>query len=284
MKNKKKYLIIIVSVLLISFLFFLILKNVHKDGLLKIIFIDVGQGDSIYIEAPNGKQVIIDGGKGEVILPKLMKIMPFFDKSIDMVINTNADEDHTGGLLKILDNYKVSSFMEPGVENDTLTYRNIQKEIGGKNIKKIIGRRGDRINLDQDIYIDVIFPDREVSGWERNDASLVLKLVYKDQSFLLMGDATKYTENIIRWNESKNYIDSDVIKLGHHGSDTSSGEYFLSLVSPDVAIISAGKDNKYGHPHKEVLDTLENLKIKYLITYEEGDIIMKSDGEKILIK
>ncbi|ETB64203.1 TPA: MBL fold metallo-hydrolase [Candidatus Nomurabacteria bacterium] len=286
MKSKKRYLIIFIVLFLFFIIFFLIFKNYHKDDLLEITFIDVGQGDSILIETPNGKQVLVDGGRGEVILSKLIKLLPFFDKKLDIIINTNADEDHLGGFLKVLDYYKVPLVIESGVENTTFTYKNFQKEIEEKNIKKIIGKKGDQIILDEEnnIYLDILFPDRDVTGWERNDASLVMKLVYGNTSFLLMGDATKYSENIIRWNEKKKYLDSDVLKLGHHGSDTSSGYYFLELVDPDLAIISAGKDNKYGHPDKEVLDNLEKLNIKYLGTYEEGDIVIKSDGEKVIHK
>ncbi len=286
MKNKKKYLIIFSSIFIILLILFLVVKNNKDKDLLKVVFIDVGQGDAIYIEAPNGRQVLIDGGRGRVVLPKLIKIMPLFDKSIDMIINTNADEDHLGGLLEVLNYYKVSLVIEPGVENDTLTYKNFQKEIKDKNIENIIGRKGDKIVLDEDknIYLDIIFPDRDVSGWERNDASLVSMLVYGENSFLLMGDATLYTENIIRWNEDKEYLKSDILKLGHHGSDTSSSLYFLELVDPDLAIISAGLDNKYGHPHSKVLENLEELDIGYLGTYEKGDITFKSDGENIVYK
>ena len=286
MKYFKRYLpyILIVLLLLIGFVIIFLLYKNKSDTLMKVAFLDVGQGDSIYIEAPNGKQMLIDGGSDIRVLPQLIKVMPIFDKTIDIVVVTNPDLDHIGGLVEVLKNYKVSMVLEPGVIPKTLIYENLEKEIIKNKINKKIARRGMHILLDdkKNIYFDILFPDRDVSNWESNDGSVVGKLVYGSKSFMLMGDATRYTENLIKWNESPSYLKSDVLKLGHHGSDTSSSLLWLEDVNPSVAIVSAGKNNKYGHPSKETIFNLDKLKIPYLITYLKGNIIFKTDGINII--
>ena len=133
----------------------------------------------------------------------------------------------------------------------------------------------------KNIYFDILFPDRDVSKMDSNDGSIVGKLVYGNNSFMLTGDATTYTENLIEWNENGETLNSDVLKLGHHGSRTSSSILWLEKVSPSIAIVSAGKDNRYGHPHKELLDRLSTLHIPFLNTADIGNIIFKSDGVKL---
>jgi len=132
---------------------------------------------------------------------------------------------------------------------------------------------------EHNIYFDILFPDREVSRFkESNDGSIVGKLVYGDKSFMFTGDATKYTENILMQNDNADTLHVEVLKLGHHGSRSSSSKMFLENVKPEVAIISAGKKNRYGHPHREVLDILNSLQIPFLATYDIGTILIKTDG------
>lgn len=287
MEHLKKYLPYILLIVLFIFTiyiwFFLFKINNHNDYL-KVVFLDVGQGDSIYIEAPNGKQVLIDGGPDAKLLSSLAKVMPFADRSIDMIIATHLDMDHIGGFPLLLDNYKVISIIENGAISDTKISSSLEEKILKKKINKIIARRGMRILIDEkkNIYFDILFPDRDVSNFESNDASIIGKLVYGSNSFMFTGDATVYTENLIEWNEKEGVLSSDVLKLGHHGSRTSSSILWLEKVNPKVAIISAGKNNKYGHPHKELLERLFTLQIPYLNTYEKGNIIFKSDGVKII--
>jgi competence protein ComEC len=254
------------------------------DGYLKVVFFDVGQGDAIYIEAPNGRQMLVDGGRGREILPKLIKTMPVFDRSIDVVIITNPDLDHIGGIVEVLKNYEVGLIIEPGTISDSLTYQRLEEEISENNISRIIAQNGQRLVLDKEenIYFDILFPDRDVSLWERNDGSVVGKLIFDDISFMLMGDATNYTENIISWNYDKKDLVSNILKLGHHGSKTSSSKLWLDFVNPDLAIISAGENNQYGHPHKEVLDRLILLDIPYLSTMD-GNLIFKTNGQNLFL-
>lgn len=248
---------------------------------LEVYFLDVGQGDAIFITAPNGNQILIDGGPNKQVLRELSKAMPFYDRTIDMVVESHPDSDHIGGLVDVLKNYEVGTIMESGNESNTAVYKELKNLVAGKNIKNILARRGTKINLDDGVYIDILFPDRDVSGMDTNDASIIAKLVYGGKSFLFTGDAPQKMEKYLVFLDGKN-LDADVLKLGHHGSKTSSSEEFLGYVSPEYAVISAGKENKYGHPHQEVLDRLQKFGIKTFRTDETGTIKMKTDGGNIV--
>ncbi|MEK7585755.1 MAG: MBL fold metallo-hydrolase [Patescibacteria group bacterium] len=286
MKNLRRYLphilftIIVISAFGICYLLY---SQDHRGNVLKVAFLDIGQGDAIYIEAPNGKQMLIDAGSGSIILQKLAQVMPFGDRSIDMIVVTNPDKDHIGGFIDVLENFKVLRVLEAGTKKNTLIYKSFEDEVANQKIEKGIALRGMKILLDKEhnIYFEVLFPDRDVSTWSPNDGSIVGKLVYGSESFMLMGDATKYTELLITQNENPETLHSQVLKLGHHGSHTSSSEFWLEAVDPDVAIISAGKNNSYGHPHQDILGRLQSFHIPYLGTYEKGTIIFKTDGTKL---
>lgn len=284
MERIKKYLpyiSLIILIILTASIWFLVFQ--HKNNYLKVVFLDVGQGDAIYIEAPNGMQMLIDGGPDATLLASLAKVMPFADRSIDMILATHPDMDHIGGFPLLLDNYKVTSIIENGNVSTSEVFSSLEEKITKKKINKIIARRGMHVILDEkkNIYFDILFPDRDVSNFESNDASIVGKLVYGNESFMFTGDASLYTENLIEWNEKDSTLKSDVLKLGHHGSRTSSSVLWLEKVNPEIAIISVDKNNKYGHPHPELLDRLSSLKIPFLSTADQGNIIFETDGNKI---
>ncbi|MEK7179981.1 MAG: ComEC/Rec2 family competence protein [Patescibacteria group bacterium] len=274
-----------------AILLFLILSNVliwyavsaEEGDTLKVSFLDVGQGDAIFIEAPNGNQMLIDGGKGKVVLEELAKVMPSYDRSIDIVLATHPDADHIGGLPEVLNRFDVSLFLEPGVSSDSAIYQGLEEIVKEKGIKKILARRGMNINLGGGVTFIVLFPDRDVSQFETNTASIVGKLVYGDSSFLLTGDSPKKIEQYLILLDKKG-LDSDVLKAGHHGSRTSSDEFFVQAVSPEYTIISAGKNNQYGHPHKEVLDILKRFGTVILNTYETGTITFEVTESGLVLK
>ena len=247
---------------------------------MKVAFLDIGQGDAIYVEAPNGKQMLIDAGPGPIILPQLAKVMPFGDRSLDMLIVTNPDMDHMGGFVDVLENYTAGQILEPGTPKDTLIYKKLQQSIIDHNVTKVIARRGLHIVLDKEknVYFDILFPDRDVSTWSPNDGSIVGKLVYGEQSFMLMGDASKFTELLVKQNEDPLILQSDVLKVGHHGSRTSTSELWLEVVNPDLAVISTGRSNRYNHPHQDILNRLKSFNIPYIGTFQNGTILMKTDG------
>jgi len=284
MENFKKHFhLYILSVLFLFNVFVWQAVFASEGRLLTVAFLDVGQGDAIFIESPSGNQILLDGGPDNSVLRELSKIMPFYDRSINTVIASHPDKDHIGGLPEALKRYQVDMIIEPGVSNDTAVYNEFEKLIKELSIEKNIARRGMRVWLDKNIYLEILFPDRDTDGWDTNDASIVVRLLYGDTSFILSGDSSKKMEEYIVSLDGS-ALHSDVLKLGHHGSKTSTSEIFLAAVSPEYAIVSAGKDNRYGHPHKEVMDMIKEFEISSLATYENGTIIFQTDGENLYVK
>ncbi|MBI4692335.1 MAG: MBL fold metallo-hydrolase [Candidatus Terrybacteria bacterium] len=255
----------------------------NRQGL-EVYFLDVGQGDAIFIETSNGNQILIDAGPNRQVLRELSKVMPFYDRSIDVVMESHPDSDHIGGLPEVLGRYDVTLVIESGVGSDNAVYVETEKIISEKRIKKILARRGMQINLGDGAHLDILFPDRDISGLDTNDASIVARLIYGENEFLFTGDSPKKMEKYLvslDGNPPAGGLQSDVLKLGHHGSKTSSSEEFLGYVKPLYAVISAGKNNRYGHPHQEILERLNQFKIPYLRTDEKGIIKIKTDGENL---
>jgi len=285
MHNIKKHLewyILGILFIAVSFIWYAVFSE-GRDGVLTVAFLDIGQGDAIFIEAPNGNQVLVDGGPNKSVLRELGEVMPFYDRSIDVVIASHPDKDHISGLISVLNKFKVGVFMESEVKSKSSAYLALEDVSKKEEIKKIIARRGERIILDKNIYIDILFPDRSTYKWDTNTASIVARLVYGKTSFLLTGDSPQKIEKYLAWLDGGS-LSSSVLKLGHHGSRTSSSAVFLSAVNPDYSIISAGLNNRYGHPHKEVVDMLKKFEIPSLATYEDGTIIIQSDGENIKVQ
>ena len=250
---------------------------------LSVYFLDVGQGDAVFIDSPTHGQVLIDGGKNRKILAELGKVLPFGDKEIDVVIATHPDADHIGGLPEVVNRYGVGLFLEPGVESENTIDDELKKRVTGKNIPSLLARRGMVINFGDGAKLQILFPNQDVSRWETNDASIVAKLVYGDKSFLLTGDSPIKTENILL-KLDKEILNADVLKAGHHGSRTSTSLTYAEAISPEYAIISVGKDNSYGHPHKEVLDILSKLGVQIISTAESGTIKFETDGKILDLK
>lgn len=281
-ENTKKYYLPIVVILLFiisTFLVYIDWQNSHKK--FTFAMLDVGQRDALFIESPTGTQVLIDGGPPNKILGRLSQVMSPFDRSIDAIIITNPDQDHIGGLLDVLKFYKAGKVFEPGTFNDSKTYQNLETEIKNKNIPDILAKKGMKLDLGGGAVIDILFPDRDVTSWPTNDGSVVAKLTYGNISFMLTGDATMKTEKLILENNLPANLKSDILKVGHHGSRYSTSKEFLQAVSPKLALISDGKNNKYGHPHQEVLNLLLQIGAEIFRTDELGTIIIKCDKMEV---
>lgn len=255
----------------------------ESDEMLTVSFLDVGQGDATFIESPSGTQVLIDGGKNSMVLRELSQAMGFFDRDIDMVVITHPDLDHIGGLIDVLKKYEVKTIVMTENENDTPAVEVLKDAIKNENAEVILARTGQVYDLGEGAMLTVLFPDRDPTHLESNTASIVAILTYGDSEFLLTGDSPKGIEEYLVSIHGSG-LQSDVLKVGHHGSKTSTADTFVSAVSPALAIISAGKDNQYGHPHTEVTSLLSARSIPYKNTADEGSIILFSDGEKIWIK
>lgn len=281
----KKYGLLVIVLLLLALVLFVFYQNYQRQaGKLTFAMLDVGQGDALFIESPTGTQVLIDGGPPRKILSELSRVMPIFDRRIDAIIITNPDQDHIGGFLDVLKSYEVGMVLEPGTFNDSKTYANLEKEIKNKKIKNILVRKGMRFDLGGGAVLDILFPDRDVSSWATNDGSIVAKLTYGENSIMLTGDATAETEKIVMKEFPTSYLDVDVLKVGHHGSRTSTSEAFVRAVTPEYALISDGKGNNYGHPHQAVLDTLYEYGAQVFRTDLTGTILVKSDGKYVTIE
>lgn len=255
-----------------------------RHGELTVAFLDIGQGDAIYIEAPNGNQMLIDGGPPSgAVLRALGHVMPFYDHSIDLVLATHPDQDHVGGLPSVLDRMSVLGVITTENTSSTGAYAAFEQKILEKHPRRILARAGERIILDSGVAFEILFPTQNVRGWETNKGSIVARLSYGSESFLFTGDSPQEIEKYLVAKDGS-ALHTNVLKLGHHGSKTSSAREFLSAVSPDYAIISAGLNNRYGHPNKEVLDLLSELKIPSISTIDHGTIIFKTDGTDLLVQ
>lgn len=280
--NLKKYIILI---LLLSSFFYTFFSYVQKNFFqvsnhnLRFHFIDVGQGDSSLIITPKGKTILIDAGDEAHAKKVVSYIREQGIEKLDLVIATHPDADHIGGMDKVIKNFDIDVFAMPDVSAKTNQYKQIQRELKAKKMRATRLYQGDEVQIDDDIDFEILSPVKGKKYDDTNEYSIVAKIVYKDTSFILMGDATMENEVDIINNVPD--IDIEVLKLGHHGSSTSSSDYFITKTSPNIAIISCGKNNKYGHPHQEVMRVLKKHGVTPYRTDEMGDIVITSDGKEI---
>ncbi len=275
----------LITIFLLSLFSFGVRGDVQSDGgILKVSFLDVGQGDSILIESPTGTQVLIDGGVDSRVLTELSHALGFFDKDIDMIIATHPDGDHIGGLIDVLMRYDVHTIVMTENENDTPIADAFQKMVMEEGAKVIYARKGQVYDLGSgeagSTTLSILFPDHDPTNLESNMSSIVARLSYGESSYLLTGDSPIEIEEYLV-HQAGSALMSDVLKVGHHGSRTSTSENFITAVSPTHAIISAGKDNSYSHPHKEVVDRLTEHSVIQKNTADEGSIVSETDGTTI---
>jgi competence protein ComEC len=269
---------------------------VRSHGVLTVSFLDVGQGDAIFIESPTGRQVLIDGGKADrAVLRELGAVMPWNDRTIDVVVPTHPDADHVGGLVDVLDRFQVSYVIQSSVMGDTDLWHTLQsaiaregpiknsmatREQSERSSHRMMAMRGQIIDIGGGAFLEILFPDRDVSGLETNMGSVVARLVYGDTSFMLTGDSPIAIEKYLTVLDGGR-LKSNVLKAGHHGSRTSSDPDFIAAVDPSYGVFSRGCDNTYGHPHSEVVQFFSRLHIQTFDTCKDGRITFTSDGVSI---
>jgi competence protein ComEC len=228
------------------------------DGVLHAYFLDVGQGDSIFIRTPSGKNILVDGGGDDKVLTELADVMPFFDRSLDLVVLTHAHSDHINGLVSVLKRYKVSTVLVSGAFSKGAYYREFLDSIG--DAKLLIAESSHDFDFGDGAYFDVIFPIESINGQHfenTNNTSIVGKVVYGSNAILLTGDAEIESEN---WQLATDFdLSADIIKLGHHGSKTASSLGYLKNVMPASGVIQCGIDNKFGHPHAESMENFSTV-------------------------
>jgi competence protein ComEC len=243
-----------------------------------ISMLDIGQGDSFLIQSKEGTRMLIDGGPDETVLSELADALPPGDRRIDVVIATHPDLDHIGGLPLVLMRYSVGLFLTTQATSDSEAFKTLMHTLDERNIPAYYARYGMKIVLDPDTSFSILFPDRDTTWWETNTASVVGRLNIGDKSALFTGDSPSSIESFLVA-VMPNDIDVDVVKLGHHGSKTSSSEQFLKATSPTLALISAGVNNRYGHPAKEVVERLSALHIPYVSTQDTGRYTIEINDE-----
>lgn len=244
---------------------------------LKVHFIDVGQGDSILVQFQD-KNLLIDAGTRSSSDDLLKYLKGLNLTKLDYVVATHPHEDHIGGMPGIIKNFEIGEFYAPKKQATTKIFRTMVEELKNKKHKMNVAKAGVSLDMGSDISVEMIAPNSNDYD-DINNYSAVIKLTYNDTSFLFTGDAEKLSEKEIL---QKNYdLKADVLKLGHHGSSTSSSKEFLDKVDPKIAVASLGKDNDYGHPHKEIIKAMKDRNITFYRTDELGSIVLKSDGKNI---
>ncbi len=277
-----RYPKLVLTTLFSALVVFVVFGVAPTEPKLTVAFLDVGQGDAIFIESPTGTQVLIDGGPDTLVLKRLSGLLSPFDRTLDMVLATHPDKDHIAGLPSIFERFAVGMFSESGTRSGSSYDTALRVAVEAEGLNAIHPKLGDQFDLGGGAALEVLFPDRVVSEVETNLSSVIMMLTYGSTRVLLTGDAPSAVENyLVRLGVP---LDADVLKVGHHGSKTSSSAVFLSAVSPELSVISVGRENRYGHPNTEVVERLKSASSTILSTAEQGIIVLTSDGEKFKIE
>ena len=246
--------------------------STFSSGTLKVNYIDVGQGDSIFIQLPNNKTMLIDAGEAYKSDNVINYLNDLGITKINYVIGTHPHTDHIGGLEEVINTFDIGSIYMPRAVSTSKTYEDLLTTISSKGLKVKTAKSGVVVLDEDNLKLEFIAPNSD-SYSELNNYSAVLKLTYLDNTFLFMGDAETLSED-----EITNEIKADVIKVGHHGSDSSSSLEFVKKVSPEYAIIMVGVGNSYNHPYQSIIDRYESVGAKVLRTDLDGNIVCDSDG------
>lgn len=266
------------------------LQNLQSDetsvtsGLLQVHIIDVGQGEAILVQAPGGQNMLVDGGERSVeTTDQLVRYLRTKGvKKIDILVATHPHSDHIGGLPTVMKTFPIGAVYDsgkPATSNIYTTFLNLVEE---KKIPYYLARRGKSIKFAKGLDVQVLNPTSDVDRENVNNASIVIRLTYGKVSFLLTGDVEAEVENQLV--KAGYRLQADVLKVGHHGSDSSTSAAFLDQVKPRYALISVGTGNSYGHPHKRTMDKLKKRQIQTYMTKDQGNLVMTTDGNTLSIK
>lgn len=264
------------------------------DGNLHIFFFDVGQGDSILIKTPDNQKILIDGGPDNQVLTRLGSALPFYDRTIDVIVATHPQADHITGLIEVLKRYQVNMILYHIIPHNIPEYNKFQEVIKQKKIPTHKPIRGEKIDLGSGVNLYVLWPPggeaagQESSRWvesqsDPNETSIILRLEYKEFAALFTGDAGETVQQTLLLLEGPP-SPVTVFKVPHHGSTTGLDEEFLALLRPQLAVISVGRQNRFDHPSKRTIRLLDSTGTKILRTDQEGTIEVVSDGKSWWVK
>ncbi len=276
--------VLLVITIIITFYFSIFLKKASLSGYLQINILDVGQGDSILIETPQGKHILIDAGEFESIVSQVSEIMPIQKKNFDLAILTHPHFDHLGGFNYLSDYYTFDKVLQMPIEYTSDAYLTWLKYLAENEVDVSAVFSGDTVDVEKDLALRILWPDeyQNLNDLSLNDTSIIFMLEYKDFRALFTGDAEELVEMYLLNRDTD--LSASVLKVGHHGSNTSSSESFINEVLPQIGIVSVGLDNKFGHPSNNVLSRLEQNNVEVYRTDENGDIKIISDGESFWIE
>jgi len=298
MLTSKQKIIIAISVIAVVGFFVFSFSQANRKNL-EVDVLDVGQGDAILIKSQYGQNILIDGGSDGSVIKRLGENLPWWDRTIDLMVLTHPHDDHVAGEIDVLKRYKVRKIIYTGVTHTSPDYLEWLRIIKEKKVPLVIIDHEQTIFLGENSRLEILYPLVNFAGKsvkDLNDSSMVIKLVNGENKFLFTGDAGVIVERALTPNPSpatavvgegsllKNDLSADVLKVGHHGSDTSTSEEFLNAVQPQIAVIPVGKDNQFGHPSLRTINKLQRIGAKILRTDLDGTVGFISDGKSINTK
>ena len=257
-------------------------SNLQQNGTIVVHFLDVGQGDSEFIQLPEGKCMLIDAATAEYGNKIIEQIKALGYTKIDYLVATHPHSDHIGGMKAVVESFDIGEIYMPRAENNTKTYENLLLAVSDKGLSINTARAGKEIFRENAITAEFLAPVKDKYE-DLNNYSAVVRLVYGNHSFVFMGDAEVISENEIRNTYSAEILKADVLKVGHHGSNTASSAAFINTVSPKYAVIEVGKDNSYHHPHYEAVNHLNEAGASIFRTDINGTVSFVSDKENLTI-
>jgi beta-lactamase superfamily II metal-dependent hydrolase len=271
----------VVTSLSVSVLALYSVTTVSSPSKLRVSFLDIGQGDAILIQTPSGKKMLVDGGPSDKVLTRIAEQTSYFTRDIDVMEETHPDADHVTGLIPVLEKYTVRMILETKGIGHTNVFDDLNKHIDNEHAEVHVAQTGDVIDFHDGVTANILYPPVNYvpKKSDTNDASVSIVVMYGSETFLLTGDLPSTEEGkLITAGVPK---DITVYKAGHHGSKYSSGGQLLSYIRPEYSVISAGKDNRYGHPNPEAMARLQKYSKEILSTIDRGTISFVTDGRSM---
>ncbi|GAB3804079.1 ComEC/Rec2 family competence protein [Virgibacillus kimchii] len=269
---------IVFMIILLSSTFLPVLTESQSPMDMQVHFIDVGQGDSMLIQTPSNKTILIDGGPPEAGERVVSYLKDQQIESIDLLVATHPDIDHIGGLPQVMKEMEVKNILDSGKLHSTKTYATYLYQIRKQNIPVQIAMEDEKIRLDPELTILVL--NTYGATKTNNQSSIALKITYEEVDFLLMSDIEMEQEKELM---EEHDVEAEIIKVAHHGSNTSTSFEFLQAVSPETALLTYSEENDFGHPVDRVINNLKKINATIYSTAGFGDVVIRTDGEKYVV-